>query len=274
MATSNPGGAPNGRLHFDATVATYDAIRPDYPAALIADIIAYSGSGKAALEIGAGTGKATAPFLAAGYDVTAIEIGENMSGFLRERFGGNESFRVITAAFEDAEVRGDSFDLIYAAAAFHWVNTEIGGPKAFRLLRRGGAIALLRYNVLPAGGAPDDEIQAVYDEHYYTYHTTGKAQPTKKRPEEYASPPSLLKSFGIADLGAFGFRDTAFKLYEATQTLSTTEFLAMRDTFPDHRQLPEKSRAALYAGIRDAIERHGGQIGVEYVFQLYMGRKP
>ena len=82
------------RTHFDEIVANYDRMRPEYPGELFRDVIKFSGPGKSkkALEIGAGTGKATAPFLSAGYNVTAVEIGANMAGFLRERYKAYKNF--------------------------------------------------------------------------------------------------------------------------------------------------------------------------------------
>lgn len=69
-------------MHFNAIVVNYDMIRPEYPTELFEDVFKYSGSekGEKAFEIGAGTGKATTPFLDAGYHVTAVEIGANMAG--------------------------------------------------------------------------------------------------------------------------------------------------------------------------------------------------
>lgn len=92
------------RTHFDEIVENYDRIRPEFPGTLYADIFEYVGTDtvKKALEIGAGTGKATVPFLDAGYDVIAVEIGVNMASFLRERFKKFRNFSVRIAAFEDA----------------------------------------------------------------------------------------------------------------------------------------------------------------------------
>ena len=72
---------------FDAIVANYDKSRWEYPRDLFADILQYCNSktGNSALEIGAGTGKATTLFLDAGYAVTAVEIGKNMTEFLRDK---------------------------------------------------------------------------------------------------------------------------------------------------------------------------------------------
>lgn len=136
------------RTHFDEIVAQYDKIRPVYPGALFADMFDYVGpdnTGKA-LEIGAGTGRATVFVLDAGYAVTAVEPGENMAAFLQDRLGGTSGLNIIVAAFEDAPLEDESCDLIYAGSAFHWVDAEIGCPKAFRLLKRGILVSIKAHN--------------------------------------------------------------------------------------------------------------------------------
>ncbi|WP_312372949.1 methyltransferase domain-containing protein [Lachnoclostridium sp.] len=83
-----------------------------------------------------------------------------------ERFKGYKDFNVITSTFEDALLEENNYDLIYAASAFHWVDAETGCPKAFRLLKSDGAIALLRYNfnyIPPGGEELSEEIHAVYE---------------------------------------------------------------------------------------------------------------
>ncbi len=275
MADTKTGWERSRRTHFDDIVTTYDSIRPEYPQALFEDVFKYSGpeKGNKALEIGAGTGKATTPFLNAGYDVTAVEIGENMAEFLRDRFTGNECFRVIVSAFEDALMEESSYDLIYAASAFHWVDAEIGCPKVFRLLKRGGAFVLLRYNAVPAVGERlYEEIQAVYEKHYYGYYKS-KEHPVKKSNEEYLEPAEVFRGFRFNDLNDYSFKDVSMKLYETTRTFSTDEYMLILDTFSDHRVLPEENRVLLYAGIKEAILRNGGYHKVDYVFQSYMGRK-
>lgn len=148
MANNVTGWERDRRVHFNDIVENYDSIRPEYPLELFHDIFNYSENTtrKSALEIGAGTGKATTPFLSAGYDVTAVEIGSNMADFLIKRFSDHEKFNVVISSFEDAVLQENSYDLIYAATAFHWIDVKIGCPKALRLLKDGGTIALFRYN--------------------------------------------------------------------------------------------------------------------------------
>ncbi len=263
------------RSHFDEIVENYDKARPRYPSELFEDIFKYvsEADGKRALEIGAGTGKATAPILDAGYDVTAVELGANMAEFLTERFKGNSSFNVIVDSFENVPLEDESYDLIYAGSAFHWVEAEIGCPKALRLLKSGGAIALFRYNIDPADGEElYEEIQSIYRKHYCTYYTSNERRSKKSR-EDFQTPSGIYTGFRFEDLRAYGFRDVTMKFYDVSRMYSADEYIAYIDTMADHRGLPDENRAALYAGVKEAIIKHGGHFKIDFIFQLYIGRK-
>ncbi len=273
---SGKGWERNDRTFFDEIVTNYDKVRWGYPDELYRDIIRYSEQekGKKALEIGAGTGKATDRFLNLGYDVTAVEMGVNMTEFLLERFKGYTNFNVITATFEDALLEDADYDLIYAASAFHWVDSEIGCPKAYRHLKKGGTFALFRNNPIPADGEElYEEIQSVYEKYYNSYYTSRK-RPVKRSREDFLKPSEIYKSFRFEGLEQYGFDEVTMKLYDASFTYNADDYISLIDTYSDHRGLPEDNRAALYAGIREAIVRHGGYLKVDYIFQLYMGRKP
>lgn len=278
MRTDNgTGWERNKRTHFDEIVMNYDKIRWSYPDKLFADVIRYSGpeKGKKALEIGAGTGKATAPFLDTGYVVTAVEMGTNMTEFLSEKFKDYTDFNVITATFEDVLLEEASYDLIYAASAFHWVDAEIGCPKVFRLLKSGGAFALFRNNPVPAVGEElYEEIQSVYEKYYNSYYIS-KVRPVRKSKskDEFWKPYEIYKGFGFEGLEQYGFSEVTMKLYDASRTYNADEYIALLDTYADHRGLPDDNRAALYAGIKEAILKYGGHYKLDYIFQLYMGRK-
>lgn len=277
MQTENGiGWERNNRTFFDEIVINYDKVRWGYPDELYMDINRYIGpkSGKKALEIGAGTGKATVQFLNMGYDVTAVELGVHMSEFLLDRFKDYTDFNVVTATFEDASLEEDNYDLVYAASAFHWVDAEIGCPKVYRLLKQGGTFVLFRNNPVSADGEEIyEEIQSVYEKYYHSYYTSRK-RPVRKSREDFWKPSEIYNSFRFEDLELYGFRDVIMKLYDASQTYSADEYIALLDTYSDHRGLPDVNREALYAGIKDVILRHGGQHKVDYIFQLYMGRKP
>ena len=260
------------RTHFNDIVENYEKIRPEYPCKLFADIISFAGSDKKkALEIGAGTGKATTPFLNAGYSITAIEITVNMAEFLRERFKEYKGFSVINAAFEDAILSESNYDLIYAANAFHWVDAKIGCPKVYQILRSGGVFALFRYTGVQAIFEECfKEIRPVYDKYFRSYYQQSE-RPVR---DVYGEPNQILRRFGFNGLKDYGFTDIALKLYETSLMFSADEYIELLETYSDHRHLPKENKTALYSAIRDTILRHGGFYNAEYTFQLYMGRKP
>lgn len=276
MNTHNgTGWERKNRIIFDEIVMKYEKIRWGYPSELFADIIRYSGFEKdrKALEIGAGTGKATAPFLELGYVVTAVEMSKNMTEFLLEKFKGYTNFNVITSTFEDTLLEEASYDLIYTASSFHWVDAEIGCPKVFRLLKNGGVFALFRSNPVPAEGEElFEEIQKVYEKYYHIYYTS-KERPVRKSRDDLFKPSEIYRGFGFDSLERYGFSEVIMKLYDASRTFSAGEYIELLDTYSDHRSLPVDLRTALYEGIREAILRHGGYHKVDYVYQLYMGRK-
>jgi SAM-dependent methyltransferase len=265
------------RTLFDEIVVNYDKSRWDYPAALFTDIVNYSVQGiKKALEIGAGTGKATKPFLDAGYDVTAVEMGRNMVDFLLDKFKTNNNLNVINATFEEAVLNENTYDLIYAASAFHWIDAEIGCPKVFRLLKNGGVFALFRNNgVQFENDELYNDVQAVYEQHYYTHYKSDNRpiRITKMTYDDFMKPAEIHRGFRFESLEQYGFADVTMKLYNAVLTYDADEYIALMDTMSDHRAMSETNRAALYAGIKEAIVRHGGRQKLSCVFQLYMGRK-
>ncbi len=72
----------DGKLEpYKGIAVTYEEIRPSYPEQLIEDIILRTGLNNSdrLLELGAGTGKATVQFAEKGFQVQAIEIGEDMA---------------------------------------------------------------------------------------------------------------------------------------------------------------------------------------------------
>lgn len=280
MAFIGTGWELDNRTHFDEIVMNYDKMRPKCPDELFSDIFAYTGNNKAkkALEIGAGTGKATSPFLEAGYDVTAVEIGANMTEVLRDRFKEFDKFKVIHAAFEDVllELEEESYDLIYAVSSFHWVNAQIGCPKVLRLLKPGGTVALICYTgVLRYTGSSDydeeiyNKIQKVYKKYFHKPYQ----KPLKISKEIMKEPDEIFKRYGFKDLKDYGFIDISMNFYDASRIFNADEYIALLDTYADHRSLPENNRQNLYKEIKEIILNNGGQHKINNIFQLYMGKK-
>jgi SAM-dependent methyltransferase len=126
-------------LSFGVVAEAYERFRPGYPVELLELVIGYAGGQiRTALEIGAGTGKATRLFAAAGIAVAATEPDAAMLAELRKHVPANVT--AVQAAFEDLPL-DSSYELVYSAAALHWTNPEGRWDRMAALVQPGGVFA-------------------------------------------------------------------------------------------------------------------------------------
>lgn len=123
-------------LSFGPAAAAYERYRLGYPPGLVDAILAYAARPvRTALEIGAGTGKATRAFAGAGIRVTASDPSAQMLDELRRHL----DVETVQAALEDLPAA--SYDLVYAAASLHWTEPVGRWPRIAALLVPGGTFA-------------------------------------------------------------------------------------------------------------------------------------
>lgn len=129
----------NRALSFGVRAEAYERFRPGYPAELFDIVVTYAGQPvRTALEIGAGTGKATRLFAQRGVAVTATEPDGAMLAELVKHVPAN--VKTVQATFENLR-QGASYGLVYAAAALHWTNPQGRWPRMAALLEPGGVFA-------------------------------------------------------------------------------------------------------------------------------------
>lgn len=139
---------------FGSAAARYDAHRPRYPAALIADLV--DSQGIRVLDVGAGTGIATVQLRDAGAEVLAVEPDPQMAEVAVQK-----GLPVEVAGFEDWDPRGRTFDLVVFAQSFHWVDPDTALRKVATLLNPKGRLALLWNRIVPV--TPDrDQLGHAY----------------------------------------------------------------------------------------------------------------
>ena len=135
----------------------YERFRPGYPVELFDLVRAYAGRPvRTALEIGAGTGKATRLFAGQGVAVTATEPDEAMLAELRKHVPAR--VRTVRAAFEDLRP-GERYGLVYAAAALHWTDPRDRWSRMAALLEPGGVFASFGGPVQLADPAVEDAVR-------------------------------------------------------------------------------------------------------------------
>lgn len=238
---------------FGDYAATYDRHRPAYPVEAI-DLIRRRVPVTLALEIGAGTGKATQDVAQEGIELICLEPSTGMADLLREK--GLPGVDVVTSTFEDWEPPDRRFDLIYAAQAWHWVNRATGYGKARSLLRPGGALALM-WNI------PTNRYRGYED--VYAAHA----------PQLLAEQDERIKRRDTHDWGAdmaeAGFRDVQVLRHSWSARLTAEEFRALYSTYSDHLMLTEPRRAELLAALEANVESLGGVATVEYRTEVTTG---
>jgi ubiquinone/menaquinone biosynthesis C-methylase UbiE len=128
---------------FNRIAAVYDG-RPPYPTLLIDALAELAKPGARILDVGAGTGHLALPLSARGFDVVAVEPAEAMLARLRDA-AATLGTRVtsIHAAAETLPLEDRSADLIVVADAVHFIDAELGGRELARVLRPGGAMAII-----------------------------------------------------------------------------------------------------------------------------------
>src|ERR1700683_1388357 len=130
------------RLTFDRMVELYARARPPAPAEVFDVLAAYVPAPADALEIGCGPGNASLPLLERGFRIHAVELGENLAAFERERLAAFP-FTVEVGKFEDAQLRPASVDLVVCSSAFHWLDRERALRQVVKVLRPAGTLALI-----------------------------------------------------------------------------------------------------------------------------------
>ncbi|MCW2570079.1 MAG: methyltransferase [Frankiales bacterium] len=126
-------------LSFGAAAAAYERYRLGYPEEVVDHVLTYARRPViTALEIGAGTGKATRVFALRGITVTATEPDAAMLAELRRHVPA--SVTAVQSALEDLPVHR-TYDCVYAAASLHWTEPHGRWDRFAALLEPGGIFA-------------------------------------------------------------------------------------------------------------------------------------
>jgi len=253
------------RLAFNEDAPNYDRARPTYPAQLFSDVLDYAGitAESRLLEIGIGTGQATLPFLQAGCRITAVELGQDLAAFTRAKYVSFANLDVVNLDFARFDGPDASFDLVYSATAFHWIPPETSYPQVMRLLKPGAAVALF-WNHPFVGD--DDPIHIATQDCYAMFY-----EGDRKKNAAFSEQDCCQH---IAALERYGFTDMVAKLYRRTRQLSADDYIALLNTYSDHRLLLPERKQALLQGIHAVIERLGGTLTIHDTIDLYLARKP
>ena len=148
-------GTPRGLL-FGTAAESYERYRLGYPDEVVARTLSYAGRPVAsAVEVGAGTGKATRAFASRGVRVVALEPDPEMYAVL-ERETAGMPVETVPTTFEAYD--GPPTGLVYAAAAWHWTDPSTRWTHAADLIEPGGVLAMFGSQLRLADPAVEEAV--------------------------------------------------------------------------------------------------------------------
>jgi SAM-dependent methyltransferase len=255
------------RLTFDEAAADYYDARPDYPEQLYADLLDLTGLDDSSelLEIGCGPGKATLPLANMGFRVTALELGSALAEQARRRLSRFPRVTVINTAFEGWRPPSSvTFDLVYAATAWQWIDPAIRYPHAAALLKPGGYLAVWAAgHAFPSGFDPFfTEIQQVYEQIGDRHLPWPPPEPT----------PDRATADDMEASARFELVQT--RHYVWSIRYDADRYIALLNTFSGHIAMDPARREYLHRRIRDQLgQRPDGHLTRHWSATLTVGRR-
>ncbi|MET8869876.1 class I SAM-dependent methyltransferase [Nonomuraea sp. NPDC004580] len=229
-------------LSFGTIAEAYERYRPGYPDELARLVLEYAGRPvTTALEIGAGTGKATRVLARHGVAVTATEPDPAMLAELRKHVPANVT--PVRAAFEELRA-GATYPLVFAAAALHWTDPRDRWARMAALLEPGGVFASCGGPLLLADPAVAAAVAAAREPYL--------ADDTIPAPD--GTPPEAAMQWPGSELErSEWFRDVEQHVIERRVELSARDYAGHLSTVSAYLMLPDEQREQVLARILEVL---------------------
>jgi SAM-dependent methyltransferase len=249
------------RMSFNADAPTYKRGRPRYPDAVF-DLLAERCGlrpGARVLEIGAGTGLATGPLLAAGAHVVAVEPGENLAAILAADHACDR-LEILVSDFEDVDLPG-GFDLAVAATALHWLDPATSTAKIARSVRPGGWLAAW-WNEFGDAKRPTlfrDRLDEVY-------HDLLPGETGYRDSRSHVLDTDRWR--GQLTAGGY-FDDVSVEIIEWNQILTAQTARDQWSTFPNIAELAAPDREEFLTRLGSLVDELGGRVADPRLTVIY-----
>jgi len=229
---------------FARSVEAYERARPEYPPEAIAFLARELDlrPGRRVVDLAAGSGKLSRPLAKLGCEVIAVEPVDEMRAAI------GPGIEALAGTAESMPLADDSADAVTVGQAFHWFD----GPKALaeieRVLRRGGALALV-WNRRPVESS---ELHAAISEIMAPYRGDAPSHGSGAWRDTFAGRDLREERFDFVQrLDADGLADR----------VGSTSFIAA---------LEEPERARVLERVRALVD--GGAVDVPYVCEVHVWR--
>jgi ubiquinone/menaquinone biosynthesis C-methylase UbiE len=253
------------RQTFDGVASLYHEARPSYPDELFSSLITVTHlhKGSKLLEIGPGTGQATKPLAKKGFDITAVELGTSLAELARHELRQYNNVRVLRGTFEETQLPATSFDLVFAATSFHWVEPSVKFVKTHNVLKSKGHLAIIRAKHVTDGKGDIffNLSQPIYERYNFTDKHRKPRLPGSKE----------LKADEIDDR-LFGL--VHFELFPLVITYSAKDFVRLLNTHSNHLAAGKEVQTAFYHEIENLLnDKFQGKIDKHFSMSLTIAQK-
>ena len=256
-------------MSFNADALAYQRGRPPYPTAifdLLADRCGLK-PGARVLEIGAGSGLATGPLLAAGASVHAVEPGESLAAILAAEHAGDRAdgrLQITVSDFETATLP-TGFDLAAAATSLHWLDPATSTQTIAAHVRPNGYLAPW-WNEFGDINRPTtfrDRLDAVY-------HDVLPGEPGYR--DSRAQALDTDRWHDQLTAGDY-FEDVSTTIIEWNQLLTPQTATNLWSTFSNIAELPPPARTQFLSRLSAIVEDLGGTVDDPRLTVIYTARR-
>ena len=160
------------------------------------------------------------------------------------------------------------YDVLFAAQSWHWVDPSRRWTLAYEAVRTGGTIALFWNKYIVDNDDIREEFAAI-DRHYHVDNASPNGVTSKTFPQEIV----LEEGWPAHDLASDArFEDLVSRRYRRAQTYPKSTYLDLLASSSAYRIMEDDARNALMNDVANIIDQQGGEIELNLVTDLFLGR--
>jgi len=249
---------------YSPAAEAYNRVQPRYPQALIERVIAIAqlSARSKILEIGCGPGTATLGFAPLGCSILALEPNPDFYRLVQRNCAPYPQVMIRNTSFEEWDLEAGAFHAVLAATSFHWIDPELGYPKAAALADQGRLILLW-----------NKALQPRYEVHLRLADIYRLHAPHLLGYESPAAQEEILQKIGQMVIDSGQFQNLRWEWMVSEVNYTADEYLMLLSTYSPYLALESQVREALFAGLRAAIAQQGGSIQLSYLSAFHIARK-
>jgi trans-aconitate methyltransferase len=232
-----------GRV-FGEVAELYERVRPPYPDGLFDDVLSYGQVSGRALDVGAGTGRATIAFAARGVPVVAVEPDNAMADILARRAAELAGVEIVRSSFEEFRT-SERFGLLFCAEAWHWTERETRWSLAADALADGATLALFWNNERIEEPDLRTSMLRLFEEH---------APAVVIRDEQVTSEDVWQQWPGVDLADCAAFTDLESRHYRSHQSMPSADYVGLTCTRSQFRTLPSETRQTMFDALTQLFD--------------------